>query len=704
MEVLGLAKACGHLVYACDTQTNLIECHYRLGEFDEVQRRAAELLPVVVAEGMHRFECTARAFLALTLLQADSPEAALAQALAGLEAARRPGDRESLCLMHITLGQVYFALTRLDEARTHLLEGLQLGEAGEQRLMRIEAHSVLSRVLAALGDYPGALIQARVHHELERQLYQREVERRVGTLAAQTRMELMRQEAELERLRTAELTRANAALQATQRALEHQAAHDSLTGLANRAHFQGRVQQVLDALADPACAEESGCVALMFIDLDQFKAVNDTAGHRAGDQLLREMARRIQATVRGSDVVGRMGGDEFTLLLRGLAQPEEAEQVAAKVLAALREPLWIGRQQFRLSASLGYALAPHDGLNAETLQQRADLAMYHVKRSGRNGWLRYEQHLSAAENERRELERDLRGAVAAQQLSLHYQGQFCLSSGALIGFEALLRWQHPRLGAVSPDRFIPLAEESLLILEIGRWVLEEACRQAVRWNFSGRGISTSVNVSAVQFEQPNFVDVVRQALRDTGLPGGCLMLELTESMVLRDEALTQRHMAELRGLGVQVAVDDFGTGYSSLSMLHNLPFTRLKVDRSFVRVLGAHTARTDRAYLLMQVLVKLAHSLEMTVMAEGVETPEQRALLLEMGCDAAQGYGLARPLPAELAARLLDAAPAEQGAATRPEAGYPGAEALALPPRSSSGTTWASKRASTGPRMAVSST
>lgn len=642
-----IALAGGHVAYACDAGGNLIEGYFYQGDYPKVLRLAAELIPVLSERRMLRYECSVRTFLARTLLALDQGDTALGEAQAGLQAIEQTNDAESLSIAHLTLGRVYLHLRQYGHAKENLNRALHYSQTYANRLMQSDVYSLLSQVLEAEGNYREALEHARVFHERESALQSKDVDYRVGAIAAQARMEVLRREAEVEHIRNLELEAVNSALRETQSALAYQATHDALTGLVNRRTFYEQVLKELERTTQGAK------LALLFIDLDQFKDVNDVAGHQIGDQVIHEVARRLNAAVRLNDLVGRIGGDEFTVLLRDVSGTDETEFIAQRLLDSLSSSIEVNGQKFRVTASVGCALAPEDGDDLQTLQRHAELAMSHAKWAGKNVLKRFDEQMSVTERERRNLERDLQQAIRLNQLSVHYQGQFILPHNKLAGFEALLRWNHPTLGMVPPDRFIPLAEEGLLILEIGEWVLREACQQAAAWNFAKRNLFTSVNVSAVQFDQPNFVETVKTVLEDTGLPGPCLVLELTESMVLRDSTMTVKHIQELNKLGVHVAVDDFGTGYSSLSVLQNLPFVHLKIDRTFVNSLTESTQTTDRAYMLMQVMIQMAHSLNMYVVAEGVETPRQHALLCALGCDKAQGYYLSRPIPPQDAAKLL---------------------------------------------------
>ncbi|GGS11338.1 hypothetical protein GCM10008960_41650 [Deinococcus sedimenti] len=377
---------------------------------------------------------------------------------------------------------------------------------------------------------------------------------------------------------------------------------------------------------------------MLFIDLDRFAVVNDALGHDVGDRVLQQVARRLRATVPDSGVVARTGGDEFSVILRSLGEPGHATRVAHKLRTGLTAPIEVDGHVVHVTASFGVALAPRDGVDVITVQKHADIALHRAKQAGRNGVQTFDLAMGSETAAQLALERDLRAALTRGEFLLHYQPVFDVSSGLVTGFEALIRWAHPTQGLISPGTFIPVAEEAALIVPLGTWVLHEACRQATLWQVS-RAVTMSVNVSALQFEQPDFVKTVREALRSTGLPPGQLILELTESAVLRDPDAAVAQLRDLRALGIRIALDDFGTGHSSLSLLRRLPIDALKIDRSFVQDAAAE--------VMVGVAVTLARAFSLHVVAEGIETEGQRALAQALGCDGMQGYLLARPAPAD---------------------------------------------------------
>ncbi len=418
--------------------------------------------------------------------------------------------------------------------------------------------------------------------------------------------------------------------------LLHQARHDGLTGLPNRTLILDRLQQAI------AHARRSGRVlAVAYLDLDHFKDVNDTLGHGTGDALLCEAAARIGVVLREGDTVGRQGGDEFILLLPDLMQLGDAAIVAEKILAALAQPFVMNGHEVYVTASLGLSICPLDASDAEALLRNADVAMYRAKEEGRNTFRFYVQEMDAQMHARIEIEHDLRLALKRDELLLHYQPRVSLTSGAVLAFEALVRWNHPRHGLIGPDRFIGVAEATGLIAQLGDWVLEEACRRTRQWQTQGLPeICVAVNLSARQFRDPGLVERVQQVLADTGLDPRHLELEITESTVMQDSEAAADTLRALKALGITLSVDDFGTGYSSLSYLKLFPIDALKIDRSFVR--DIMTDPSDAA--IVRAIVNLSHSLGLVVVAEGVEDAAQAAFLRDAGCDELQGYWFSRPL------------------------------------------------------------
>ncbi|MBI5014946.1 MAG: EAL domain-containing protein [Deltaproteobacteria bacterium] len=438
----------------------------------------------------------------------------------------------------------------------------------------------------------------------------------------------------------------------------HMAYYDHLTGLPNRVLFQERLLQGL-GLAE----RYDRAAAVLFLDLDNFKRINDTLGHRFGDLLLRVASQRLNETVRASDAltrrggekdtVARLGGDEFTIFLSEVATPEDAARVARRCLDVLSRPYQLEGHEVTVTASIGIAAFPGDGGDIDALLKNADTAMYCAKETGKNTYQFYQSSMNASAMEKLTLEADLRKAVEREELLVHYQPQVKITSGRTIGLEALLRWQCPTRGMVSPATFIPVAEENVqLIGEIGAWVLRAACRQARAWEDLGLPrLPISVNVSSQQFRQEGLPTRIASLLQEFRLDPGHLVLEITESVLLEDRPASMEQLRELTGLGLRLSMDDFGTGYSSLSYLKRFPLHALKVDRSFIRDL---TTNPDDA-AITRAIIAMAHSLNLQVVAEGVETAEQRDFLLREGCEYAQGFLFSRPRPADEIAQLLRA-------------------------------------------------
>jgi diguanylate cyclase (GGDEF)-like protein/PAS domain S-box-containing protein len=428
----------------------------------------------------------------------------------------------------------------------------------------------------------------------------------------------------------------SAARALTQR-LAYVAQHDSLTDLPNRALLNDRLTQSL-ALAQ----RHHTALALLYLDLDRFKHINDSMGHLIGDQMLQTVALRLTQCVRASDTVSRFGGDEFVILLSELAHEQDAAVSADKILRALRLPYVLGEHELHVTASIGIAIHPGDGVVAETLLQNADLAMYESKHLGRNNYQYYRSDLNSSATQRQTLESGLRHAIELKSMQLRYQPIVNLKTGLVAGVEALLRWQHPSLGLLLPDQFIGVAEESGLIVPIGNWVLREACRQAVAWHAAGLPkIRLAVNISAVELRTKEFLPSVKRCLADTGFDPKCLELELTETYLMQDSSATYRLLAAIKELGVQLALDDFGTGYSSLSYMRRFPINTLKVDRSFVRDLTMDSGDAS----VVSAIINMGSSMHMRVVAEGVESADQVAFLQDHSCPEAQGYHFSRPLP-----------------------------------------------------------
>ena len=419
--------------------------------------------------------------------------------------------------------------------------------------------------------------------------------------------------------------------------VDHLSYHDGLTDLPNRILFEDRLAQALHSVPS-----NGQLLAVMLLDVDRFKLVNDTLGHVVGDRLLRGVGERLSGCVRAGDTVARFGSDEFALLTQ--LREDDAAEMFRHVLEVLKRPFRIDEHELYVTLSAGISLSPTDGVDAQTLLRNAGSALHRAKEQEGNNYQIYTADMSAQALQHLALENSLRQALGREEFMLHYQPQVCIPTGRIVGMEALVRWQHPERGLVSPGAFIPVAENSGLIVPLGEWILRTACSQNMKWQETGMApLRVSVNLSPRQFRQPNLVEMVDQTLRETGMAPQFLELEITETSMMRNVESAIQTLRGLQALGVQIAIDDFGTGYSSLSYLKNFPISTLKIDQSFVR--DAVTDRADAA--IVKTIIALGHSLELTVKAEGVETEEQLEFLRRLECDEMQGYLFSKPLPPE---------------------------------------------------------
>lgn len=469
----------------------------------------------------------------------------------------------------------------------------------------------LSKEKAALSEQVGQLQQAN------QQLL-------VATLEAQS----LAKEIELARIQAA-----------------HMAQHDALTDLPNRVLLNDRLAHAIDL-----ARRHGNQFAVLFLDLDGFKHINDSLGHAVGDKLLQLVAKRLTLAVRSSDTVCRQGGDEFVILLAEIEHPEHAAKTAQKILAALVASHCVNQLDLHVTTTIGISIYPDDGCDADTLIKNADTAMYHAKASGRNHYQFFEQNMNIMAVKRQSIESGLRYGLERQEFVLHYQPKIDLNNGTIVGVEALIRWQHPEHGFLLPAQFVPVAEECGLIVPIGRWVLREACRQAQAWLHAGLGpITVAVNTSALEFYAKDFFESVRHTLNDTRLDPRLLEIELTESVLMRDAELTNVVLRSLGALGIKLAVDDFGTGYSSLSYLRQFPIDTLKIDQSFISQVGVNPDDDT----IVSAVINMGKGLKRCVIAEGVETPQQYEFLRARQCDEAQGFYFGKPAAPEVLAKLL---------------------------------------------------
>ncbi len=427
--------------------------------------------------------------------------------------------------------------------------------------------------------------------------------------------------------------------------IEYLAYHDGLTSLPNRSLFSKQLAQSIHHAQ--RCEKQ---LAVMFLDLDRFKQINDTLGHEAGDQLLQQVAERLKACLRDSDTVARLGGDEFVALLPDVADESHVPAVAKKILAAVARPFILLGQEFRVTASIGISTFPRDGRDEQTLTKNADIAMYQAKEEGKNNFRLYSEALNAHTLERLKLESGMRQALERGEFELHYQAKREILSGRITGMEALLRWQHPDLGTVAPMQFIPLAEESGLIVPIGRWVLKTACLQNMAWQAQGLPpLSMAINLTASQFFDEGLVRDLAAILAATGMDACLLELEITESLLMRDVGKSLPILADLKAMGIRIAIDDFGVGYASLATLQRCPLDTIKIDRSFIRDI----ANVDESNVLTEAIIAMGRALSLTVVAQGVETKAQADFLRLICCDEFQGFFLDLPMPSEQTSTML---------------------------------------------------
>jgi diguanylate cyclase (GGDEF)-like protein len=457
------------------------------------------------------------------------------------------------------------------------------------------------------------------------------------------------------------LRKTNDELSSALATIQKMATHDTLTSLPNRTLFN---EALVHAIAQST--RHNRALALFFLDLDRFKYVNDTLGHALGDRVLQEAARRLTAAVRSSDLVARLGGDEFVLLVEDFRNPDELAEIANKVLGAFAPSMMMDGQELGLSVSIGISTFPKDGGDAQALVSNADIAMYRAKEQGRNRFCFYADEANGLSHERLSLEAGLRHALERNELDVFFQPKIEFPTNRVSGVEALIRWRHPQLGLLLPDRFIPLAEEIGVIVPIGYWTLKRVCERARRWQDLGMALPVAVNLSARQFHEPDLVARMGAIMRTTGVSPHLIEVEITESMVMRDPDRAAKVMEGLRAMGVRISIDDFGTGHSSLGYLKRFPIDRLKVDRSFVRDLP----HNNDDVAITRAVIAMAHSLKMTVVAEGVEHQDQFDLLRNEGCDEFQGFFCAKPMEEDellkfLAARRTQALQSASPSATR---------------------------------------
>ncbi len=540
------------------------------------------------------------------------------------------------------LGRDYSAVTRRVERHgefdgtLYLLSDMKGLQKRGQHLLQVTA--VLFLLAVVVGGVSGLLLQRKISkpiYDLAQAMNQVTEEHNFDTRVVVTGKDEIAQLGVGFNSMLSELHQRDREKLKVEEQLQHQALNDELTGLPNRRLMKDRLTHALEG-----ARRDQKRLALLYVDLDGFKLVNDSLGHTVGDILLCQVADRLRLRVRRSDTLARLGGDEFAALLIGLHAREQAGYVAQKLLQALTHPFQIEDHEITISACVGVSLFPDNGANASDLLQQADSAMYAAKRAGKNRMTYFTEDLGATVRERLNLENQLRAALAHGEIQVHYQPEFEVGSHHLVRFEALARWTHLTLGTIPPSKFIPIAEESGLIIPLGAYIMEMACVEAAAWqSVSAHPVQVAVNVSSIQFARDTFVDEVAQVLRRTGLDPHLLQIELTESVMLNGASRAAETMNRLHALGVSLAIDDFGTGYSCLGYLSKLPFDALKIDRSFVNEIGSR----PEIKAMVHSLVTLAHNLGMRVIVEGIETITQLDLVTELGSNEVQGFLLGRP-------------------------------------------------------------
>ncbi|ADV65770.1 putative bifunctional diguanylate cyclase/phosphodiesterase [Deinococcus maricopensis] len=635
LEALEIARRIAHPLLLSSASINAAMDYHQLGRYEEALHLNEVTLQRALDAGYRQHEGLLHGNIAANLLELGRPEDALRAAQVAVALTEELGDRENGCDAQVVCGRALQRLGRLDEAQTYLKGALTLAEDLQVAQRQSEAHQHLADLLEAQGEHARALAHFRAHEQLHRQLIADVLRHKSQVLATQLQVERLSHRAAEEQLRNQELAQANAALQCAQAQLEHQTRHDALTGLLNRAAFEGTLH---------AAMQSGAPLGVLFIDLDRFKQVNDTLGHPAGDALLMLVADRLRQGVRDGDVVARQGGDEFIVLLRHVQDHADVELVAQRLLDALSLPVTLEGRTLVVTASIGMALFPHDGADVTTLHKHADLAMYSAKRD-RRSVRRFQAALSDAAQERLNIEQDLRAALERDELQLHYQPVVPADGRGPCTVEALVRWQHPTLGLLLPARFLPIAEESDLMVGVGEWVLRAACAQLRAWRARWPDLRVSVNVAAQQLDAPDFAGRLTRLLAAHTLDADALELELPARVALDPAALPQ--YAALAGAGVRFAIDDFGTGYSSMSRLFQVPAQVLKIDRAVIADLLPVSAGRRSSTPLVRALITFAQEAGMQVVAEGVEQPAQARLLRAWNCDRLQGYAIARPMPSD---------------------------------------------------------
>lgn len=651
LDVMSLAHTLKLPLVESAAGVNTVVAYHDLGDFRAALALIDERLPITQRQRNQLNEMLLRTYQALSLLALDQPQEAVAAATTALHQAQALGNEDSVAQLHTTLGDAYHRLGEDILARDHLEQALALGQQVGQ-LRESRALKVLSELEASQGRWQAAYAVSQRQQALERALQEQTTQRKVQVLSAQMQLEVLKREAAASRSRTAELEEHVAErtreLQRANELLRHAAFHDGLTGLGNRSLFHRHLRRAMH----PGTQGAVPTYAVLFLDCDRFKQVNDTLGHDVGDQVLRAFAERLQANLPPATVLARFGGDEFAVLLESAQSPETALAVASRIRESLGTPIAIAGRSFLITAGIGVVMGNSSYLKAEEVLRDADIAMYHAKAMGTSEIALFTTSMYERTLHRTVVEGELRAALNQDLLSVHYQPIVDVQTGEIISLEALARWFHPELGTVPPDTFIPVAEDAGLIIELDRQILKKACLQVNLWNAQLRPdvpVHLNVNISAAHFAHATFSGAVIRLLDDTGFPPALLRFEITERLLLDRSPVAQANLDALHQLGIEFHIDDFGTGYSSLAYLQEFTASTLKIDRSFIRGIN-HTSRSAE---MVRTILAMAKNLNMSVVAEGVYTQEQWAWLSREGCGQAQGHYFSPPVGEHAVTALL---------------------------------------------------
>lgn len=635
-QALEVAQTCGSGVLTANMLASVMEDYCLLGEYQRALQLSNHTITFARNHGLSRYECFSRVIYGRILLALGRYPACVRAARAAYRVATWSKDEESMSEAKLVEGRALTKLGHFDDAEKCLDESLTTQEKIGNQEFLAHTHEALAELHEAAGNKQAAETHQVSHHAARNRYLAKKTTDRVIDITSGLRQQ-HHPLTTVEHPWTSELQELTKSLKRANTELSHRMAHDTTTGALTRQQFQAQLALHLEAL-DP-----DEIIGVAVLSLNQIKVLNEHFGETVITSALAEITQRIGGATRYGDFVGRISDDEFAVCLTHLARAEDIELILEKLHNTTREPFLVRGDRVAISAVIAGLTAPRDGVTPEELLSRADLTIQKMKREGKQRFATYNPALSEDERRRRMLSYDLRGALQRGEFELHYQAIIDVSNQHMDGVEALIRWRHPQLGLVPPDLFIELAEQGRQILDIGDWVIREACDQAMRWDFDTRELDVAVNVSAVQFAQPDFTASVANALATSNLPAHLLVLELTESMVLEDQERTAEHLRALQELGVRCALDDFGTGYSNVSLLQDLPVGLLKIDRSFLQKVTNDNPNRSRSETLIGTVVALAQNLNLQVVAEGVETEDQFNLLKSFHCEKAQGYLFHKP-------------------------------------------------------------